>query len=73
VIRDLGPVPISGVDPPQLPPTRQWTTVQFTDLRFAYNFRGDGKFSGTPPLSGSVYIVDNREDAGEVMDGRPQK
>ncbi len=73
VIRDLGPVPISGVDAQQLPPNHQWTTVQFTDLRFAYNFRGTGKSSGKPPLSGWVYIVDNKEDAGEAMDGRPQK
>ena len=62
-----------GVDPPQLPPGRTWTTVEFTDLRFAYAFRGTGRPTRSGPLSGWVYIVDNKEDAGEAMDGRPQK
>src|SRR6185437_13163314 len=35
VVRDLGQEPAPGADPPQLPPHRQWTTVEFTDLRFA--------------------------------------
>jgi len=26
--------------PPRLPPNRVWTTVEFTDLRFAYSFLG---------------------------------
>ncbi len=71
-VRDLGPVPVSGLDPPQLPGNRSWTTVQFTDLRFDYAFRGTGKASGTSPLSGFVYVVDGREEAGEVMNGREQ-
>ena len=73
VVRDLGPVAVPGVDPPRLPPNRPWTTVQFTDFRFAYDFRGTGK--GRPPasLGGTVYIVDNRDDAGEAMGGREQK
>src|ERR1019366_5887951 len=38
VVRDLGPQPIPYLDPPQLPPGRAWTTVEFSDLRFAYHF-----------------------------------
>jgi inner membrane protein len=72
VVRDLGQQPVAGIDPPRLPPNRPWTTVEFTDLRFAYSFRGG---AGKPPagLSGWVYIVDNRDDAGEAMGGREQK
>ncbi len=73
VVRDLGQVPAPGLDPPHLPPGRAWTTVQFSDLRFAYSFRGGGS---TPPpagLSGWVYIVDNKDEAGQVMSGKEQK
>ena len=81
VVRDLGPVPIpgmvQGLDPPQLPPGRQWTTVEFDDLRFGYSIfglRGSvGGTSNSPPLSGWVYIVDGRDDAGEAMNGRVQR
>jgi inner membrane protein len=77
VVRDVGPEPIPGpvpgLAPPQLPPNRQWTTVEFTDLRFAYPFLGAGRTPSRPPLSGWVYIVDGRDDAGEAMDGRVQR
>ena len=73
VVRDLGKDPVQGMEPPQLPPTRTWTTVEFTDLRFDYAFRGEGGQKGPPPLSGWVYIVDGHEDGGEAMDGREQK
>jgi inner membrane protein len=73
VVRDLGPVPIPGIEPPRLPPGREWTTVQFTDLRFAYNFRGTGKPTSPAPLGGTVYIIDGREEAGQAMGGREQK
>jgi inner membrane protein len=76
VVRDLGPEPIPatvpGLDPPQLPPNRQWTTVEFTDLRFAYSFMAT-RSPGKAPLAGWVYIVDNRDDAGEAMEGRIQR
>lgn len=72
VVRDVGQEPVAGMDPPQLPPNRQWTTVEFTDLRFDYSYLGTGRTAGQNPLGGSVYIVDGREDAGEVMDGREQ-
>jgi inner membrane protein len=73
VMRDAGQEPIEGIDPPQLPPGRAWTTVEFSDLRFAYAFRGTGTASGPSPLSGWVYIVDGRDEAGEAMGGRAQK
>src|ERR1035438_9290960 len=77
VVRDVGPVPIpgpvNGLDPPQLPPNRPWTTVEFSDLRFAYSFIGSGAPTGRSPLGAWVYIVDGREDAGEAMSGRVQR
>lgn len=73
VLRDLGQFPVPGIDPPQLPPGRTWTTIEFTDLRFGYGFRGEGRSTGPPPLSGFVYIIDGHEDGGEAMGGRAQK
>jgi inner membrane protein len=73
VVRDVGQDPVAGTDPPQLPPGRTWTTVEFSDLRFAYPFRGTGRSSGPSALSGWVYIVDGHENAGEFMNGREQK
>ena len=73
VVRDIGQYPIPGSDPPQLAPGRDWTTVEFSDLRFAYAFRETGAASGPPPLSAWVYIIDGREDAGEFIGGREQK
>jgi hypothetical protein len=72
VVRDLGPEPAPGMEPPQLPPQRTWTTVEFTDLRFN-NHLASGGDAGHSPLSGWVYIVDGREDAGEVMNGMKQR
>jgi inner membrane protein len=77
VVRDLGPVPAPWMKPPDLPPGRTWTTVEFTDLRFDYSFLPTrGTIPGTggrPPLAGWVYIVDGHEDAGEAMNGREQR
>lgn len=73
VVRDIGQYPVPGVAPPDLPPGRTWTTVEFTDLRFGYGFEGIRGGSGPPPLSAFVYIVDGHEDAGEIMNGREQK
>jgi len=77
VVRDVGPEPIPGpipgLEPPQLPPSHVWTTVEFDDLRFAYSFLGVKRAAIRPPLSGWVYIVDGREDAGEAMNGRAQR
>jgi inner membrane protein len=73
VVRDMGQTAAPGIDPPRLAPGRTWNAVEFTDLRFAYSFRGEG--SAPPPagLAGWVYIVDNRDDAGESMGGHEQK
>jgi inner membrane protein len=73
VVRDLGQAPMAGADPPKLPSTRTWTTVEFSDLRFAYAFR-DGE-SRRPPggLTGWVYIVDGREEAAEGMGTKEQR
>jgi inner membrane protein len=73
VVRDVGEEPVAGMDPPHLPPNRQWTTVEFTDLRFAYSFLGTGRAAGRSPLSGWVYIVDGRDDTGELLNGREQR
>lgn len=73
VIRDVGQIRAPGIDPPRLPPGQTWTTVEFIDLRFDYSFRGAGSPPSHPPLSGWVYIVNDRDDGGESMDGREQK
>jgi inner membrane protein len=73
VVRDVGPIAAPGLNPPQLPAGRQWTTVQFTDLRFNYFLLSANGNQHRTPLDGWVYIVDGREDAGEAMDGREQR
>jgi len=73
VMRDLGQQPVDGMDPPNLPANRIWTTVEFTDLRFRYSFLGQGRATGHSPLAGYVYIVDGHDDAGEAMNGREQR
>ena len=75
VARDVGQVAAPGMNPPELPPNRTWTTVEFTDLRFDYPFLGRGteRTPNRAPLSGWVYIVDGHDDAGEAMDGREQR
>jgi inner membrane protein len=73
VVRDVGQVPVAGMDPPQLGPGRTWTTVEFDDLRFDYSYLGTGKATGPSPLAGWVYVVDGHDDAGEAMHGREQR
>ncbi|MGA9061223.1 MAG: metal-dependent hydrolase [Terracidiphilus sp.] len=77
VVRDLGPEPIPGpipgLNPPDFPPNRSWTTVEFTDLRFDYPFIGTRSATARAPLTGWVYIVDGRDEAGEAMDDREQR
>lgn len=72
-VEDVGQVQVVGIDPPRLPPGRTWTTVEFTDLRFAYDFRGDGNGRASRALGAAVYIIDNHQDGGEEMGGREQK
>jgi inner membrane protein len=73
VVSDVGQQPVPGMNAPELAPNRTWTTVEFTDLRFAYSYLGMGRATGRSPLSGWVYIVDGHEDAGESMGGREQR
>jgi inner membrane protein len=72
VVRDIGQDPVPGMEPPQLSPNRQWTTIEFSDLRFDYSYLGAGRATGRNPLGAAVYIVDGHEDAGEAMGGREQ-
>ena len=65
--------PSPGSPRRSLPANRTWTTVEFTDLRFAYSMLGASSARARAPLAGYVYIVDGREDAGEIMNGREQK
>ena len=84
VVRDLGPVAVAGMGPPELPPERSWTTVEFTDLRFDYAFLATRSPGGRAPLGGWIYMVNTRdtgdgssstgwEEAGEMMNGRVQR
>jgi len=73
VVRDLGPEPVAGITAPVLPPNRKWTTVEFSDLRFYYRFFPADGAPAHAPLSGWVYIVDGRDEAGEAMNGREQR
>jgi len=72
VVRDVGPEPIPGVAPPNLPFNRPWTTVEFSDLRFSNSTLGRLRGQKSP-LSGWVYIVDGRDEAAEGMGSREQK
>jgi inner membrane protein len=72
VMRDVGPEPVPGIQPPQLPANRQWTTVVLSDLRFAYSFTAS-RPAGRAPLTGWVYIVDSREEVAEGMGSTEQK
>jgi inner membrane protein len=73
VVRDVGQEAAPGMEPPKLPRNREWTTVEFYDLRFDYPFLGAGRNFERHPLSGWVYIVDGRDEAGEAMNGREQR
>lgn len=72
VVRDVGPEPVPGVAPPNLPFNRKWTMVEFSDLRFSNSTLGTGPGQKVP-LSGWVYIVDGRDEAAEGMGSIEQK
>ena len=87
VVRDLGPVqiagvPVGGAGGAQLPTGQSWTTVEFSDLRFAYSYKdlrmagsADGRLSeqlAESPLSGWVYVVEGNQPAAMILDGREQ-
>ena len=87
VVRDVGQEPVPGMNPPNLPPNRSWTTVEFTDLRFDYSFLATRSPGDRTALGGWVYIVGARnagapadgsssvgwKDAGQLMNGRVQR
>ena len=73
IVRDVGQEPVPALEPPNLPPGRNWTTVEFSDLRFAYSFLSTSGDPRQTPLSGWVYIVDNKDEAGEGMGNNVQK
>jgi inner membrane protein len=73
VVRDVGPELVPGLEPPNLPLGRTWTTVEFSDLRFDYSFLLTRDGAGHAPLGAWVYIVDGHEDAGEFLNGREQR
>jgi inner membrane protein len=83
VIRDLGRQSVPGQPPPDFPPTRPWTAVEFSDLRFAYATLDTSMAAGPERslehliqqsgLSGWVYVVDSREEAGQFLNGKEQK
>jgi inner membrane protein len=83
VVRDVGQQAIPGNAAPDFAPGRTWTAVEFSDLRFAYSYL-DTSMSGSSEqkleqllaqsgLSGWVYVVDGKEDAGQFMGSREQK
>jgi inner membrane protein len=73
VVRDVGQFPVEGMEPPHVGANRTWTTVKFSDLRFSYSFLGRPGVAERSPLTGWVYIVDGRDDAGQAMGGREQR
>jgi inner membrane protein len=83
VVRDIGQTPVPGNAAPSVPSSRAWTTVEFSDLRFAYSYLDTG-MTGTANsnldrmlsrggLSGYAYILDGHEDAGQFLGSREQK
>ena len=76
MLTDLGPTPIPTNDesfnPPNLSPPHKWTTIRFDDLRFQYSYKGTGRTDSPSSLTGWVYIVDDKQEAGTVVGGRVQ-
>ena len=71
LVRDMGQGPAPGINPPQFLRKHNWTTVEFTDLRFDYAALGiRGVSTGSSarsPLTGWVYLVDGL-DTGAPYD-----
>lgn len=72
VVSDVGHEPVAALAPPELPTERHWTTVIFNDLRYDYSPVGS-RSGPRAPLSGWVYIVDGREEAGSGMGDTVQR
>ena len=87
VVRDMGRQPVRqsvpGDQDPEMPATRPWTTIEFSDLRFAYSYLDTSMVGSSnqrldqtliqSPLSAWVYNVDGKEAAGQFLNGREQK
>jgi inner membrane protein len=83
VVRDVGAEAVPGNPAPGFPPSREWTTVQFSDLRFAYPYLDMIRIGSTNQslshmlsntgLTGWVYVIDGKEEAGEYLNARGQK
>jgi inner membrane protein len=83
VVRDIGPQAVPGNPIPDIPASRPWTTVEFSDLRFAYSYLDTSMAASSNQrldqilnksgLSGWVYVLDGKEDAGQFLNGREQK
>ena len=83
VIRDLGTEPTPGHAVPVLPASRVSSTIEFSDLRFAYAYLDTGMNGGSNQtlehmlansgLTGWVYVLDGREVAAEFLSGQQQK
>ncbi len=83
VVREMGQQPVPGMPPPDFPPNRPWVSVEFSDLRFAYSYldtsmvgRQDQSLDhmlAHSGLTGWVYVLDGKEEAGEFMNGGQQK
>ncbi len=79
VVRDVGPVEADGVGRP----AQSWTTIEFSDLRFAYSYRdlrtagsAEGRLSQQlmeSPLTGWVYLVSGNEPVAMILNGRAQR
>ena len=73
VVRDMGQIARARRRPARPAPAAHVDHRRFTDLRFAYAFSRGGSSTPVSGLTGWVYIVDDRDDAGESMGGREQK
>jgi inner membrane protein len=83
VVRDMGQMTVPKSPPAGFPQGRQWTSVEFSDLRFAYAYLDTNMAGSTQQkldqmltqsgISGWVYVLDNREEAGQFLNGKEQK
>jgi len=83
VVREIGQQPAPGMPAPDFPPTHPWVSVEFSDLRFAYSYldtsmtgRNDQSLDhmlAHSGLTGWVYVLDSKEEAGQFMNAREQK
>ena len=74
VVRDVGQVPVAGMETPKLPPRGSLDDGRVHGFAVRLFLSGCGaERPARSPLSGWVYIVNGRDDAGEAMGGREQR